>query len=156
MSRWITDEKGLWHPGKEKVSLTNNSDKPIINPSATWSNYYGQVVQPKEPYIYEGPDRAAMFDLFDAKVEHLGHNFFTDVDLIQRARQMGYKDVQEYATIMGYDEKKAKERFAKHGAAVTMHELPKKVAATRILGGGTDFSGQGQDVRGDFGDPPQK
>lgn len=156
MPNWITDEKGLWHPAKERVALKNNSDKSIVNPSATWSNFFGQMVGPGEPYIYEGPDRAAMFELFDQKVENLGHSFFTDPDLITRARQLGYKDVEEYALVMGYDEKKAKERFAKAGAVITKHELPKKVEAIKILGGGIDKSGQGQDVYGGFDDPPTK
>lgn len=155
MPRWITDERGLWHPAKEKVALKNNSTKEIINPSATWSNHYGEKIAPGDPYIYEGPDRAAMFELFDQKVELLGHDFFTDVDLITRVRQMGYKDVGEYARVMGYDEKKAKDMFKKEGSQITKHELPEKVEAIKTLGGGTDTSGGGQDRFGSFGDPPK-
>ena len=155
MPRWTTDSRGVWHPAKEKVALRNNKKEQIINPSATWSNYFGQKVLPGEVYIYEGPDRAAMFELFEQKVESLGVDFHTDPDLISRVRQMGYKDVNEYARVMGFDEKKAQERFEKESAKVTGHELPQKVEALQMLGGGKDLTGQGQDIYGGFGEPPK-
>lgn len=155
MPRWITDEKGVWHPAKEKVALRNNRKEPMINPSATWSSYYGEVVQPGEVFIYEGPDRAAMFELFDQKVDSLGADFHNDPDLVSRVKQMGYKDVTEYSKVMGYDEKKAKDRFAKEATKVAQHELPEKVEAIKRLGGGQDLSGQGNDTYGGFGEPPK-
>jgi hypothetical protein len=152
MARWITDEKGVWHPAKEKVSLRNNSNRPIKNPSATWSKYCDEVIQPGDVYIYEGPDRAALYELWEQKIEQMGQDFHTNSDMIQRARELGYKSVDAFVTAMGFDVEKAKKRFDEQAAKIEPHELPKKVEAIEILAGGLDKSGSGQDIVGGFGD----
>lgn len=130
MPRFVSKD-GVWYPAKEKVSLVNKDTG--------------------EPYIYEGPDRAAEFELFLAKQETFGVNFKDDPDLIERARQRGYKSVLSFAKAMGYDSKKAQEEFDKHAAEVTKHELPPKKEAIATVGGGMDRSGQGEDFIGGFG-----
>jgi hypothetical protein len=54
---------------------------------------------------------------------------------------------------IGYDEKEAKENFDKNSTRVEKHELPTRVNAINSLGGGKDFSGQGNDTYGGFARP---
>jgi len=153
MPSWVTDELGRWFPKKEKVALKNNGNEAMVNPSATWSNHYGEVIQPGEPYIYEGPDRAAMLQLFEEKTEWLGSDFHMDPELISRVKQLGYPDVESYAVVMGYDRVKAKKRFEEATASINKHEPPPKVKPIDALGGGLDTTGGGQDTKGGFGEP---
>lgn len=132
MSRFISKD-GVWHPAKEKVALTNHKTG--------------------EPYIYDGADRAALFELFQQKVETLGQDFRFDSDLLNRIRQLGYKDVEEYLKFIGYNKEKVEADFKKNATMVSRHELPEKVAAIEKMGGGTDTSGQGNDIPGGFGKP---
>lgn len=145
MANWVS-RRGVWHPAKEKVGLNNYSGKEITAGD-------GEKIKPGEPYIYDGPDRSALFELFQAKQETLGVDFKNDPDLIARVRQLGYKDVDDYAKAMGYDDAAAEQEFQKKAATVTKHELPKRVAAIKQLGGGRDFSGSGDDAYGGFGQP---
>ena len=46
------------------------------------------------------------------------------------------------------------EDFSKKAEEVTKHELPKRVKALDTLAGGRDTSGSGNDMKGDFGSPP--
>ena len=141
---------GVWHPMKEKVSLTNHSDKPIEYPNGS-----GVFVQPGEPFIYEGPDRAAMFELFKAKQETFGMDFRKDPDLINRVRQLGYKSVEAYAKDIGYDEEQVKKDFEAKSSVVNMHELPERVAAIEVMSGGSDTSGGGNDRSGEWKMPKE-
>ncbi len=75
-------------------------------------------------------------------------------DLINRARQLGYKDVDEYARIMGYDKEKSEAVFKEKAAVIEKHKEPERKPETPMLGGGKDFSGQGNDKLGGFGTPP--
>ena len=59
MSSWTSFE-GVWYPAKEKVGLINHSDVAIKNPIS------GEEIGPGEPWIYEGPDRAALLELYEA------------------------------------------------------------------------------------------
>jgi len=144
MPRYISKD-GEWHPAKEKVGLTNitKQDKEVD----------GKIVKPGEPYVYEGPDRAALFELYKEGVDKLGRNFKNDPDFIARVRQLGFKDVSEYLKIIGYDEAEVEKKFNEKASAVSKHELPKKVEAIKKLGGGQDTSGQGNDTYGGFGKP---
>jgi hypothetical protein len=146
MPSYISND-GVWTPAKEKVALVNNENKPItIN---------GKEIGPGEPYIYEGPDRAAEFELFQTGEKHFGVEFWKDPDMIQRAKNLGYKDIFEYATEMGWERKKSQEDFEKKASVVQKHEAPKKSKAREIEGGGKDFSGSGADVYGGFGKPKE-
>ena len=132
MSRFISKD-GVWHPAKEKVALVNRKTG--------------------EPFIYEGADRAALFELFQQKVETLGTDFRYDADLLNRIRQLGFKDIEEYLKFIGYDSEKVEAHFKKNASIINKHELPEKVAAIEKMGGGVDTSGQGNDIPGGFGKP---
>jgi len=154
MSPKFTSKDGIWHPSKERVALKNHSNKTIVNPSEEGSKYAGEKIAPGADYIYEGSDRAALFELFKDKVSEFGQNFHHDIELISRVKQLGYADVDEYAKVMGYDKEKVEAEFNKNASIVNQHELPKKVAAIKELGGGVDTTGSGNDMAGDFGEPP--
>ncbi len=135
----------MWFAAKEKVALKNITGKvKVVN---------GIEVQPNDPYIYEGPDRAALYEFYKAGVETFGVDFHNDPELINRVRQLGYKSVDAYAKVMGYDKKKIEEAFNKNASVIQKHELPQRVADLDIEGGGKDFSGQGKDKKGGFGVP---
>ena len=153
MPNWISDE-GKWYPAKESVVLINRSNETIKNPSADYSQYAGQDVTPGSQYIYEGPCRAALFDLFLNDEECKGINFKHDPEMIKRVKMLGFKNMEEYAKMHGHDPVKAKKRFEELCCVVSKHELPRKVSAHKVLGGGKDLSGQGKHEYGGFGDPP--
>jgi len=119
-----------------------------------------------ENEVYDGPDRAAEFELAQAhgvdaagkpKVGSFGINYLNDPDLINRARSLGYKDVKEYAKALGYNATKEQEiaEIKEKEKIVNIHNTPiKRKAANEKLGGGTDTSGQGNDKLGGFGNDP--
>lgn len=148
----FVSKDGVWYPGKERVSLKNISGKVLTNPSSEGSKFHGEVVQPGDDFIYEGPDRAAMFHLFKEKVDTLGQDFHSNPDMIHMARQFGYKDVNAYAKAVGYDKEKVEADFQAKASVIAKHELPKRAKETMIMGGGQDSSGSGADVIGGFGD----
>ena len=144
---------GKWFPRKERVALKNYSDKTIKNPS-TDERLKEEEIKPGEDYIYSGPDRAALYELWKVKAEHFGEDFRTNPEFLQAVRNMGYTSYKKYLKDIGYDEKKVSEDFAKQAEEITKHELPKKVKAIDTLAGGRDFSGSGQDMKGGFTLPP--
>lgn len=129
---WVSKD-GEWYPAKEKVALVNHTTG--------------------EPYIYEGADRAALFELFQQKVETLGMNLRYDAELLMRIKNLGFKDINAYLKYTGYDAEKIEAEFQKKASIVHKHELPAKVAAIEKMGGGVDTSGQGNDIPGGFGKP---
>ena len=142
MSPRFHSKDGVWHPAKEKVGLTDHEGTKGRSPG--------------DPYVYKGPDRAALYELYKAKVETLGQDFRHDPDLVSRIRSLGYKDIDEYAKSVGYDEKKVEENFKKNASVVVKHELPEPKEGIKPVTGGADFSGQGQDREGGFGELPNK
>lgn len=134
MGTWIS-KGGVWYPAKEKVGLKKKDG---------------------EPFIYEGPDRDALLELFRQKVETLGMDFKHDPDLLNRVKQLGYKDIKEYAKAVGYDAEQVEKDFNEHASVVNKHELPARVEAIDQLGGGTDTTGGGENYVGDFGEPKLK
>lgn len=144
---------GKWYPAKEKVALTNYSEKTIKNPS-TDEKYKDEEIKPGEQYMYAGADRAALYELWKAKVEHFGEDFRTNPEFLQAVRNMGYTNYKKYLKDIGFDEEKMEKDFAEKAEIVATHDLPKKVKALDILAGGRDFSGGGQDMKGDFKLPP--
>jgi len=144
MPQYVSDG-GVWHPANEHAVLPHLSGT--------------------EKEIYDGPDRAAMEELAKAygvdekgfpKQTTFGMSFTMDPDLLNRAKQLGFKDVMEYALASGYDAEKAKQEFNKKASKIEKYEPPKRKPARQIEGGGKDFSGQGQDKFGGFGTPPEK
>lgn len=128
---------GVWEPAKERV----------VNPNA-----------PRGKEVYEGPDRAAVEMLKEENVEHLGMSFRLDPELQVRARQMGFKDVDEYLTTYGYDPKKAEADYLKKKDILVEHKDPRRVPQPIIHGGGENTA-PGADPkshrRGGFGEKPE-
>lgn len=144
---------GVWYPAKEKVALKNYGSKTIKNPS-TDEKLKDEEIKPGEDFIYSGPDRASMFELWKVKAEHFGEDFRTNPDFLQAVRNMGYSSYKKYLKDIGFEEKKLDEDFKEKIAEVNLHELPKKVKAIETLAGGKDTSGQGQDMKGEWKSPP--
>ena len=110
--------------------------------------------------VYDGPDRAAEAEFAEAygvdengqpNKREFGIHYSHDPDIINRARSLGFKDVKEFTKAMGYNEtkKEAEKREEEKVKVVVMHKEPKKVEAVKILGGGKDLSGQGNDTLGE-------
>lgn len=153
MSPMYHSKMGVWHPAKERVALKNYSDKTIKNPS-TDEKLKDEEVKPGEDFIYSGPDRASLYEMWKDKVEHLGTDFRTDPEFLQAVRNMGYTTYKKYLKDIGFDEKKVSEDFDKKAEKVNLHELPKRVKAINMLAGGMDTAGGGNDIRGDFKSAP--
>lgn len=158
MPQWISKD-GEWFVAKEKVGLINKSGKTIKNPSAEYSDYYEKEVKPGEPFIYEGPDRAAMYELYKAdksgEIVTLGQHFTEDPEMQDRARQRNYKSVADYAKHFGWSKEKSDSKFAEQIAEVKTHDLPKRVEMVEASqSGGHDTSGMGRDRDGGFGETP--
>ncbi len=153
MCQKYVSKGGKWYPAKEKVALKNYSDKTIKNPS-TDEKYKDEEIKPGEDYIYSGADRAALYELWQSKVETFGQDFRNNPEFLQAVRNMGYSNYKKYLKDIGFDEKKLEEDFAKKAEEVNTHELPKRIKALDNLAGGRDFSGAGQDMKGAFGSPP--
>ena len=155
--RWITDQDGVWHPAKEKVGLTNHSNKPMKHPVT------GEKIGPGEPYIYEGPDRAALLELYlmdkTGKTTTLGENFRQNTEFLEYYAKMrnafGFNSVDEFLTYLGYDAEEKKKEFEKRAIVITKHELEKRVAEIKKLGGGSDTAGGVNIKYGGFGDIPK-
>ena len=158
MPRFISKD-GVWHVAREKVALKNHSLKEIINPSEEGSKGFEEKVGPGEPFIYEGPDRASLFELYKADpkggVTTIGQHFTDDVDMQDRVRQRGYKSVADYAKALGYSKEKSAAKFDKDIAKVGTHELPKTVAMIETAqSGGTNTAGSEGHMKGGFGEQP--
>ena len=149
MPRYIS-LRGVCYPAKEKVGLTNITKevKKITRPDGTI-----QEVQPGEPFIYEGPDRAALYELWQIKADTLGMDFKRDPDLLMRVKGLGYANLDDYLKEIGWDDAKAEEIFKKNATEIKSHEIEKRADEIKALGGGKDFAGNGQDMYGGFGEP---
>lgn len=134
---------GNWVPAKERVVRVN---------------------APRGKEVYEGPDRAALWEMQKAglidekgnKIGEMGTFYKTDPELIIRAKNAGFPNVEEYLAIFGYDEKKALEQFEKVNGKEIEHDAKLVKAAIKELAGGKDESGNSENNRyGDFGLPPE-
>lgn len=174
MSTWISDEKGVWHPAKERVPLYNRSDKTIeIEQIASDGTKFKQNVPPGASYIYEGPDRSAMLqwweengkptaeqmqDKIDGSVT-FGDDFRKNTEFMEqygKFRQMfGFKNVDEYLSYIGYDPKKTHAKFLEKASVITTHDAPSRIKEIQMVGGGTDRANPGKNLRyGGFGEMP--
>lgn len=136
---------GIWYPAKEHAVLPHLSGT--------------------DKEVYDGPDRAAELELAttfgvdeDGKPKEttFGMNFRNDPDIINRARQLGYKDVMEYAIAMGYDAEKSEKNFKEHAAEIIKHKDLARKPEKAMMGGGVDTSGKGGDLIGGFGDERER
>ena len=162
MASWVTDEKGYWHPAKEKVALKNLSGKRIeIKQKDKDGKEFSQVIEPGDDYIYEGPCRQALFELWEidktGKTTTLGDDFRKNIEFMEaygKFRAMfGFSKVEEYLAYIGYDEKAVKEEFEKKASKVSKHELPKRIQEIKKLGGGKDTVDGKLNKYGGFGAP---
>lgn len=174
MSSWVSDEKGVWHPAKERVPLYNRSGKSIeIEQTASDGAKFKQKIAPGASYIYEGPDRAAMFQWWEEngkptaeqmkeKIDGnvtFGDDFRKNSEFMEqysKFKQMfGFENVDKYLEYIGYDSKKAHKRFLEKASVINMHESPNRIDELQRLGGGTDNANPGKNLRfGGFGDMP--
>jgi hypothetical protein len=86
-------------------------------------------------------------------VTSLGTHFRMDPELQTRARQMGFKDVEEYLKTYGWDIKKAEEAYLAAKAVVVDHKDPKRKPAAVFPSGGDDESRSGKGRKGGFDTP---
>lgn len=172
MSSWISDETGKWHPAKESVGLKNISDKPIVvEIKDDAGKVFKKTIQPGADYVYEGPDRAAMFQWWEengrpsaeqmkaleGKVT-MGEDFRQNSEFMEQyakfRNMFGFNNVEEYLKYLGYDAAKAHKRFEEKAMQIATHDLPARFAENRMLGGGSDTV-TGTNIRyGGFGAPP--
>jgi len=145
MPRWNSND-GKWDPQNEKIGLINHSSGTIT--------IGGKDVGPGEPFIYEGPCRAALFELFEAKEEHFGKDFQHDPDFISRVKGLGFNSMKDYLKFTGYSKEKSEKTFKENSSNVSRHELPEQVRMIRTASGGDDTSGSGKDQKGNFGAAP--
>ena len=139
-------KSGKLYPAKEHVVLPHLSGTPNE--------------------VYDGPDRAAEEQLAiehgvdvngKPKQAYFGIDFRHDPDLINRARSLGFKDVNDYASALGYNatpEQEAAEIAAKEKIVVNPAAPIKRGESNIKLGGGVDTSGQGNDMYGGLGNDP--
>ena len=145
----FVSNKGLWSPAKEEVGLINKSDKII--------EYDGQKIKPGQPFIYKGPDREALKMLHLAGAATLGTDFRHDPEFRQAVRNQGFSSIEDYLKHIGYDEEADTKKFKEKSATVKAHEVPDRVKAIEVMGGGKDFSGdKSQDIVGGFGNEKRK
>lgn len=176
MPSWISDEKGLLHPAKEQVSLVNRTGKTIqIEQTSADGKKFTVNVKPDAPYIYEGPDRAAMFQWWEENGKPtaeqiksmpdgaitMGSDFQTNqefMDFYAKYRQaFGFQNMGEFLTYLGYDAAKQKKRFQEKASEVKLHELPTRVPEIKKVGGGDDRANPGKNVRlGGWGEQPNE
>lgn len=174
MSRWISDENGKLHPAKEQVSLKNLSGKSMkVEITSDAGKKFTKTVPPMGDYIYEGPDRAAMYQWWEENGKPtaedimampegsitMGENFRTNqefMDFYAKYRQsMGFQNMAEFLTYLGYDEAKQKKRFEEKAQVVSLHELPDRVPEIKKVGGGDDRANPGKNIRlGGWGEMP--
>lgn len=174
MSTWVSDEKGVWHPAKERVPLYNRSDKTIeIEQTSKDGIKFKMEVPPGDSYIYEGPDRAAMLQWWEENgkptAEQMqdkingnvtfGDDFRKNTEFMEQYAKFrtmfSFKDVDEYLKYIGYDQKGLHERFLKKASIVATHDAIPKVNEIQRVGGGTDQANPGKNIKhGGFGDIP--
>lgn len=155
MPSFVSD-RGFWHPAKENIGLTYKGKEPIPREKLPDSVHIaGAVLNPGDPFIYDGPDRGALIHIQrDNQGQIPGRHFRHDTEFLQAVRNRQFNSVDEFLKVIGYDELDEKKKFEEKMSRIQAHEVPKKVAAIEVLGGGRDFSGQGMDVVGEFTEAP--
>lgn len=174
MSSWVTDEKGKWHPAKEQVNLINRSERDlVIEITDDEGKKFKKTIKPGQPYVYEGPDRAALFQWWEQngkpsaeKMKEMegqitmGEGYRQDKEFLEgfaKARQaFGFNTVNEYLEYLGYDEKKIKKDFERKASVVNIHDAPPRIEEIKRVGGGDNRANPGKDIRyGGFGEPSE-
>lgn len=176
MSTWISDERGLLHPAKERVGLKNLSGKPIkIEQTSDDGKKFTTTIQSGGDYIYEGPDRAAMYQWWEENGKPtyeqimnmpqgtitMGSDFRQNDEFLKQFRLAreahGYNSVKEYLKDIGFDEIKSHENFLKKASVVQIHDLPIRFPEIKKVGGGDDRANPGKNIRlGGWGEQPEE
>lgn len=160
MPTYVSDHRGRWHAAKEKVGgLVYKGDKSIPKDKLPdCIKIVGDILNPGDPFIYDGPDREALKELRDQGYDLpsgervIGTDFTHNPEFLQSLRTMGFKDVKEYLNYFGYDDKKAENDFNDKADKVMAHEVEKRVDAIEVLAGGRNTAGGGdEDLIGGFG-----
>ena len=125
---------GVWEPKEEYH----------INPTA----------KPGENPVYQGPDRAALEMMKEQGVDSFGTLYSTDSELAMLARALGFKDLDEYLKVRGWNKEKALANYEAEKKKVVTHELPDRKNPGKFVGGGQDYSMQGNDRSGGIGKLP--
>lgn len=174
MPKWISDGKGFLYPSKESVGLKNLSDKPLTRKMKDITGKEFTIsVPPGGDYVYEGPDRAALYQWWEEngrpdsdKMKEMegqvkmGEDFKVNPEFVKQysnARQMfGFNSVDEYLKYLGFDENKLKKQFDEKASIVNVHDMPKRIPESKMIGGGKNYGKDVtvQDMYGGFGDPP--
>lgn len=129
---------GKWFPAREVVQLPLNQE---------------EIEAGKDP-VYRGPDREALKELNELGVEHLGHDYRTDIDLLRLARAHNFNTVEEYVSVMGgISPEKNKEAQEKKIKEVVSHAPIRRRKGIKRIAGGSDTANNGNDMVGGFGDP---
>ena len=131
MPSWIS-KGGIWEPAIERAVIGKRG----------------------EEHIYEGPDRAAMEELKNAGVTSFGQHYSQDPEMIMRARQLNYKDVEEYLSMYNYNKADADKAYEVAKATLVTHADPPKKVSVKTVGGGADTAG-GAGRTGAFGKPAE-
>lgn len=166
MPTWISDEKGLLHPAKEQASLVNRSNNTIkVEQTDENGKKFKVKVKPGASYIYEGPDRGAMFQWWEEKGKPtydqimampagtvtIGEGFRQNDEFMKQFRiareAHGYQNMDEYLKDIGFDQVKAHEQFLRKAEVVQVHELPDRVPEIKKIGGGDDRANPGNNRR---------
>lgn len=170
MSTWISDENGKWHPAKESAALKNITDKPIVVEMKDDSGkVFKRTIQPGADYIYEGSDRAAMFQWWEENgrpnAEEMkaldgnvtfGEDFRKNSEFIQQfakdRQALGFNSMKEYLDYLGFDQEKSHKRFLDKASVTAIHDLPSRSPEIKKLGGGDDKANPGKNQKyGGFG-----
>lgn len=158
MSRWISLD-GKWFPAPERVALKNNTNSVTKIPKKR--NEKGEIIEweevaPGMDYIYEGPDRGALFELYlidkTGGTKFIGSEFKNDPMFIKMTKDTGFASVKEYLKYIDYDESKVKQRFDEIASKVAPHDITKWGKFQDMVAGGRDTSGGGADIVGGFGE----
>lgn len=124
---------GVWIPKTEKVALVERESG--------------------EPFIYEGPDRAALDYLKKEGVDHLGVHFTKDADIIFRAKQLNMT-LEEFCELHKNTEAERKKTFDAAHATKVLHRPTPRKEGVKDLGGGKDFANQKNNMSGALGELP--
>lgn len=170
---WITDENGVWHPAKEKVNLINRSGKDIvIEIYDDAGKKFKKTIKPDEPYVYEGPDRAALFQWWEENGKPdeermkllagnvtFGEDFRGNMEFLEffgkMRNSLGIGTMDEFLKYLGYDKEKYQKRFQEKASIVSKHEVSQRVESIKTLGGGAVPHDPKQNRYGGFGSPAE-
>ncbi len=174
MPSWISDENGKWHPAKETAGLKNITDKPIvIDITSDDGKKFKKTIQPGADYVYDGPDRAAMYQWWEENGKPsaeeikqrgegnitMGEDFRTNSEFMEQyakfRNMFGFNTVEEYLKYLGYDKEKSHKKFEEKASVVATHDLPNRIPEIKRLGGGKDYATGKNNAYGGFGEPSE-